>query len=275
MLRYQLPIAITLVGLSIGSLITFYFTQPSHDKIRLPLHLNDTTESLFATNPFDVTTPEDIIDGSSIEAEKFWARMRRRKLFIGLLLSAIVSINAILFGLSLVVNGTVSELLTYGMHTGVSMYLLILAVRFIPQEEIEKHSESVLHLAVLSTSAAFLLGSAAILPDTPPPIVASSESTLPIYALWLANLALYVAVCLVTMTTARGPPLWFPPERIYSNTDHENVCGVTVASPWDTLLFSYTTKVVWLGNLASGLEIGDLPVAPASSAWLLPVSSFR
>ncbi|KAF8888549.1 multidrug resistance-associated ABC transporter [Infundibulicybe gibba] len=269
--RYQLPIAIALVGLSIGSLITFYFTQPNHGKIRLPLHLDDTaSESLPATDPFDVTTPEDIIDGYPIEAEKFWARMRWRKLFIALLLSAIVSINAILLGLGLVANGTVSELLTYGMHTGVSMYLLVLAVRSIPQEEIEKHSESVLHLAVLSTSAAFLLGSAAILPDTPSPIVASTESSSPSYVLWLTNLALYTIICLVTMTTARGPPLWYPPERIYSektisattNTDHENVCGITVASPWDTLLFSYTTKVVWLGNLASSLEIGDLPIVP-------------
>jgi hypothetical protein len=30
------------------------------------------------------------------------------------------------------------------------------------------------------------------------------------------------------------------------------------------LLFTYTTKVVWLGNVASSLEIGDLPIIPAS-----------
>ena len=30
------------------------------------------------------------------------------------------------------------------------------------------------------------------------------------------------------------------------------------------MLFSYTTKVVWLGNIAESLDIGDLPIVPAS-----------
>ena len=36
------------------------------------------------------------------------------------------------------------------------------------------------------------------------------------------------------------------------------------ASPWDILSFSYTTKVVWLGNTAESLDIGDLPIVPRS-----------
>ena len=35
------------------------------------------------------------------------------------------------------------------------------------------------------------------------------------------------------------------------------------ASVWDILLFSYTTKVVMLGNSAESLEIGDLPIVAA------------
>ena len=34
----------------------------------------------------------------------------------------------------------------------------------------------------------------------------------------------------------------------------------TGASVWDQLLFSYTTKVVMLGNTAESLNIGDLPI---------------
>ena len=37
------------------------------------------------------------------------------------------------------------------------------------------------------------------------------------------------------------------------------------ASPWSRLVFSYTTKVVWLGNLAQSLDIGDLPILPAGN----------
>lgn len=33
---------------------------------------------------------------------------------------------------------------------------------------------------------------------------------------------------------------------------------------WDVLLFSYTTKVVMLGNVAESLEIGDLPIVAAN-----------
>lgn len=34
------------------------------------------------------------------------------------------------------------------------------------------------------------------------------------------------------------------------------------ASVWDTLLFSYTTKVVMLGYTSTSLEIADLPIVP-------------
>lgn len=47
-------------------------------------------------------------------------------------------------------------------------------------------------------------------------------------------------------------------------TNLTNVFG-KVASVWDTLLFSYTTKVVMLGNISESLEIGDLPIVPANT----------
>jgi hypothetical protein len=37
---------------------------------------------------------------------------------------------------------------------------------------------------------------------------------------------------------------------------------LTGASVWDTLFFSYTTKVVMLGHTAASLDIGDLPIVP-------------
>jgi len=38
----------------------------------------------------------------------------------------------------------------------------------------------------------------------------------------------------------------------------------TGASVWDSLLFSYTTKVVLLGSTVESLDIGDLPIVPGS-----------
>lgn len=40
------------------------------------------------------------------------------------------------------------------------------------------------------------------------------------------------------------------------------VFGHVGASPWGRLLFSYATKVLWLGNLVTSLDIGDLPIVP-------------
>jgi len=46
-------------------------------------------------------------------------------------------------------------------------------------------------------------------------------------------------------------------------------------SPWGTLLFSYTTKVVWLGNTATSLEVADLPIVPADMRATFNYSKMR
>ncbi len=105
---------------------------------------------------------------------------------------------------------------------------------------------------------------------------------------WYVVLSLYTLSTAVAITTPLGPALHFPISRIYSEktvaavTNHavDNVSGVTGlyifalltsitnprtgASVWDTLLFSYTTKVVLLGSTAESLDIGDLPIVPGS-----------
>ncbi len=46
-----------------------------------------------------------------------------------------------------------------------------------------------------------------------------------------------------------------------SNISYPRCVG---ASPLDSLLFSYTTKVIQWGNASSSLQIGDLPILPAN-----------
>jgi len=41
------------------------------------------------------------------------------------------------------------------------------------------------------------------------------------------------------------------------------------------LLFSYTTKVVWLGNIATSLDIGDLPIVPANMRSICNYTAMR
>lgn len=46
-------------------------------------------------------------------------------------------------------------------------------------------------------------------------------------------------------------------------------------SPWGALLFSYTTKVVWLGNTSASLEVADLPIVPADMRATYNYSKMR
>ena len=67
---FQLPIAGLLAFSAVASLIVFFCTRSTEGKIQL-----STNEPAFH-DPFDVVTPEDIVDGDPIDEEKFWRKVR-------------------------------------------------------------------------------------------------------------------------------------------------------------------------------------------------------
>lgn len=76
---FQFPIAIALVASAASSFALFAFTRPSEGQIQLPTYQYDQSDDLAPTeeldgekDPFDVTRPEDIIDGDPIDEERFW-----------------------------------------------------------------------------------------------------------------------------------------------------------------------------------------------------------
>ncbi|KAG2008561.1 ATP-binding cassette transporter [Coprinopsis cinerea AmutBmut pab1-1] len=270
MFRYQIEIGAFLVGCTLASTIRLYSARKGVDegKIRLPVHDED---GQLRHDPFDVTTPEDVIDGYPIEEELFWRRMRWRKLSITILLALTVALNAVALGYA-ISNNYLRELIVAALQLAFSLYCVVISAQASLTDDADAHCELILHLAVLSCTAALSLLSVAILPDTPVPVIKDVVYDPALQALWYSVVALYTLVCVITFTTPTGPPLNYPPEFIYAektvksitNPDPENVCGITGSSLWDTLMFSYTTKVVWLGNLASSLEIGDLPIVPGN-----------
>ncbi|PPQ81930.1 hypothetical protein CVT25_013778 [Psilocybe cyanescens] len=269
--HYQLPIAIVLVLSAATSLIVFFLTRTQEGKIQLSD--DDILDNeLPQHDAFDVTRPEDILDGHPIEEEQFWRRMRWRKALVSLLLAFALALSTVSLGWSLS-NKNHGEAAIYSLHICFDLFAFIVAARSMAQSTPEYHSESIIHLTVLLTVAFSLLGTAAILPDTPPPVTAVvSDEDWFISDLWYALVGIYGIACAICYTTPLGPPLHYPPSDIYSektvqsitNKDEENVCGIINGSPWDILLFSYTTKVVWLGNIAASLDIGDLPIVPAN-----------
>ena len=72
-LNFQLPVAVTLAGTGLLSLAFRGLSASERGKIALPITLDAPLES--RPDPFDVTSPEDIIDGEPIDEASFWANV--------------------------------------------------------------------------------------------------------------------------------------------------------------------------------------------------------
>lgn len=68
--QYQLLVAAILAAAGVGSILVLYFTSSRQPKVQLSTS-GEQDESLLR-DPFDVTRPEDLIDGYPINEEGFW-----------------------------------------------------------------------------------------------------------------------------------------------------------------------------------------------------------
>lgn len=72
--QYQLPIAVALGACAVFSAGLLALAKPADGKVELPEIVRDATSQ----DPFDVTKPEDVVDGEPVEEERFWSRVRCR-----------------------------------------------------------------------------------------------------------------------------------------------------------------------------------------------------
>ena len=130
-------------------------------------------------------------------------------------------------------NNYHDDIKIYSLHLCFAVYVFVISTLSVVQVTTH-HSDSILHLTALLTSAFSLLGSAAILPDNPPVAVSFDNESVPL-GLWYAFLGIYSVGCILVYSTPLGPPLHYPPLDIYSektiksitNADEHNVCGTT------------------------------------------------
>lgn len=76
--QFQLEVAIILAVSAACSLVIFYLTREKGGQIKLPIHgplQGDAEYDETKPDPFNVTQPEDLIDGDPIDANKFWAKV--------------------------------------------------------------------------------------------------------------------------------------------------------------------------------------------------------
>jgi hypothetical protein len=71
---FQLPVAVTLASCALLSSAVRSLSASKRGKIALPVTLNDPLER--QRDPFDVTSPEDIVDGEPIDETSFWLNVR-------------------------------------------------------------------------------------------------------------------------------------------------------------------------------------------------------
>ena len=71
---FQLPVAVTLASGALLSLAIRSLSASKPGKIALPVTFNDPLESRH--DPFDVTSPEDIVDGEPVDEASFWLNVR-------------------------------------------------------------------------------------------------------------------------------------------------------------------------------------------------------
>ncbi|KAI0302402.1 hypothetical protein B0F90DRAFT_1714514 [Multifurca ochricompacta] len=235
------------------------FSASRRGKIALPITSDSPLES--QPDPFNVTLPEDIIDGEPIDEANFWVNVKSRGVLLIIAFAVIISLQTV-------------SLATHLLHVLFAVYLSALAVQSVGGNTIHSHTRNVIHLAALTTLAFVLLGFTALYPNDRPSISVPADDSQSRFLLvvWYIVLGLFAFSSVIAITTPLGPALYFPVSRIYSektvaaitNQARDNVSGVTGASIWNLLLFSYTTKVVMLGNTAESLDIGDLPIVPGS-----------
>ena len=248
MFPYQFETSIVLGVSACASILVFFLNRDREGAIKLPIHVgvDYAADEMAAHDPFDVTTLEDTTDGYPIEPDAFWAsvraqirvaftnyilshfsQMRRRKIFITLLLASNTCVSGIALG-SLTANDEPKEIIVRAVYLAFSIYILSISVRSTSQSDARHHSESILHLTTLTTIATLLSVIVSILPSNSAPVSASIDTVL---WLWFAQLSTYALVCLITFTTPLGPPMHYPSERIYSedivpaiiNREKENV----------------------------------------------------
>ncbi|KAF7972890.1 hypothetical protein HWV62_16688 [Athelia sp. TMB] len=274
MVQYQLEVGILLALTALGSAIIFVLSRGKNSEgaIKLPAE-SDSLEQ--EHDPFDIATPEDLVDGHPIEEERFWRKARLWKLALSttIALALVIDTIGLTFAIAAVDKISARTLAAYILRMLFALYTLLISVHAINLDTIGPHSSAMWHLSMLTFVSAVTLFSASILPAPLSLAPAIVDPSAPVVApLTWATTALYFLSTLLASTLPHGPDLNYDPVNIYAsatilsatNVSASNVCGIATASVLSYLTFSYTTRVVMLGNQALSLEIGDLPILPAN-----------
>jgi hypothetical protein len=256
---FQFPVVITLATGALLSLVLFGWSTSKQGGIALPIVSDGPLESRH--DPFDVTSPEDIIDGEPIDEAKFWVNVRsvivvwiyivppflfQTKLRGALLVitsSVIISLQTVSLGYA-ISSSSLTTTITHLLHVLFAVYFLVLAAQSVGRNTLYSHTRIITHLSVLTTLAFVLLGFTALFPRDRAFISSVADDSQPLFlqVVWYVVLGLYAFSTAIAITTPLGPPLHYPISRIYSEKTvasithqaHDNVSRVTGIYSWNS-----------------------------------------
>lgn len=260
---HQLPASIALAVAATISASVNFATAKQEGKIKL-----DGPEGEQEYDPFNVTTPEDVAPGEPIDGPQFWSRVcvlrssrpqthvysphlqiRLVKFVLLLDFIAILILQTVSLGWSVTTLG-VRDTIVPALNSFTALYLIFITLSTLNDDIPDVHFTQVVHIGAITTIAALVFGSIAILPSSEITISGQPEGGVS-WALYYALVGLYAVACAISLNIPRGPPMHFPPEQIYSEKTvasitsryRDNVCGIVNDSIIGILFFSYSTKV--------------------------------
>lgn len=277
---------------SFTSVSIYLFTHPASPldrylhKVQLPVHKDEGLDGRLQEDPFDFREPDVYRDGDPVQEGRFWTSTWRKK--VAFLCSLILPIGCSVVQLAMAVDHLDGEDLTRAILPPLLVIpsftvTFALGLAYLSQSETKTHWNTTIHLAVNVTVQFLVLATLGLLPSQPFPgrtetvaVNPSTESLLPI---------LTIPSVLIILSVRRGPPLHFPPEKIYPsriteaipsdadgiNPEKPNVSEEVQATIPDWLLFSYATNVVKRGSTADTTDVWDLPVLHASMREFLTI----
>ncbi|KAG8959223.1 hypothetical protein FRC03_008274 [Tulasnella sp. 419] len=261
----HLPFAIALASISASSLgllgFSWFRSRSRDSKVSLPTAADEPLSTSHEVNddaevdPFDVTKPEDFVDGFALEEDAFWAKMRLRKMGISLVLAIIVAANGALLGWLLAAGkDTKAAYQATFLELFASIYILVISLISIFQTEVKPHWNLTVHLTTLSSISFFLFATRIVLPGPHHKAFHLSLQSSTIRTCGYLNAVPYLLVAFLAGTARRSPDLHYPPELAYSSeVAHQegfpasNVCGIVTKSLFSFIFFDYITPVVFRG----------------------------
>jgi hypothetical protein len=149
-------------------------------------------------------------------------QMHNRKLLFLLLSAVILALEGVSLGWSAYPDGQ-NLLAEHIFQTTFALYVSVLVVRSVGQCTTDLHSESMIHITVLTFFSSVLHLGAAILPSSCSISARILQAFPPSLAYWYSMTVLYTLTFAIYSTITCGPPSHFSPSLIYFQKSIDNV----------------------------------------------------